>query len=93
MGTRHVFLTLVLVVSGSTASMEELQDQLMELAVRNAELTQRVSAVEAAVVLQWVIDTSLLKQPAAFDGDRTKWVEWAFTFRACASAVSIAWLS
>ena len=32
-------------------------------------------------------DTSLLKQQA-FDGDRKKWADWAFTFRACASAVS-----
>ena len=43
--TRLVYLTLVL-VSGSTASMEGLQDQLMELAERNAELKQRLSAVE-----------------------------------------------
>ena len=30
----------------------------------------------------------MLKQPVAFDGDRTKWAEWAFTVRAYARAVS-----
>ena len=92
-GTHRVFITLVLVVSGSTASMEELQDLLMELAARNAELTQRVLAVEAVistptpqkVVLPSVIATRLLNQPVAIDGDRTKWAEWAFMFRAYAS--------
>ena len=62
----------------------------MELAARDAELTQRLSAVEAAsstptpqqVLLPSVIDTRLL------DGDRTKWADLAFTFRAYASAVS-----
>ena len=34
------------------------------------------------------MDTRLPKQPAAFDGDRTKWYDRALTFRACASAVS-----
>ena len=57
--------------------MEKLQNQLMELAIRNTELTQRVLAVEAVistptpqkVVLPSVIATRLLKQPVAFDGD------------------------
>ena len=33
-------------------------------------------------------DTRLLMQPAEFAGDRTKWADRAFTFRAYASAVS-----
>ena len=85
-GTCLVFLTLVL-VSGSTVSMKGLQDQLMELAARNAELTRRLSAVEAAsstptpeeVLLPSVIDTKLLKQRVAFEGDRPERASWAFT--------------
>ena len=34
------------------------------------------------------IGTRLQKQPAAFARDRTKWVDWGFTFIANASAVS-----
>ena len=77
--------------------MESLQQQLMDLAAKNIELTQRLATVEAAssaiptpqqVLLPSVIDTSLIKQPAVFDGDRTTWADWAFTFRAYASAVS-----
>ena len=91
-GTCFVFLTLVL-VSGSTASMEGLQYQLMELPARNAELTQRLSVVEGAsstttpqqVLLPSVIDTRLLKQSVAFEGDSTKWAVWEFAFRAFAS--------
>ena len=65
----------------------------MELAAKNIELTQRLATVEAEtptpqqVFLPTVIDTRLLKQPAAMDGDRAKWADWAFTFRAYASAV------
>ena len=40
------------------------------------------------VLLPSVIDTRLLKRPVAFDGDRTEWADWAFTFRANASPVS-----
>ena len=35
-----------------------------------------------------VIDARLVKQPSAFDGDRTKWADWALTFRAYANAAS-----
>ena len=77
--------------------MESLQQQLIDLAAKNIELTQRLATVEAAssatptpqqVLLPSAIDTSLLKQPAVFDGDRTTWADCAFTFRAYASAVS-----
>ena len=40
------------------------------------------------VLMPSVIDTRVLLQPAACDGDRTKWADWAFTFGAYASAVS-----
>ena len=58
--------------------MEGLQDQLMELAARNGELIQRLSAVEAAsstptpqqVLLSLVINTRSLKQAVAFDTER-----------------------
>ena len=60
--------------------MEGLQEQLMGLAAKNIELTQRL-ATEAAssatptpqhVMLPSVIDTRLLDQPVVIDGDRTK---------------------
>ena len=74
---------LSLVLSGSSASMQGLQEQLMELAASNIVLTQRLATVEAAstvtplpqqVLMPSVISTRLPKQLAAFDGDRTKWV-------------------
>ena len=94
-GTCLVFFAVV-ALSWSSASMEESQDQLMELAAKNLELTQGLATVETStatltpqqVVMSSVIDTRLLKQSAAFDGDRTKWIDSAFTFRAYASAVS-----
>ena len=55
--------------------MEKLQNQLMELAIRNAELIQRVLAVEAVISTptpQQSVATRLLKQPVAFDGDRNE---------------------
>ena len=96
-GTCLVFPTLAL-VSRSTASMEGLQDELMELATRSAELTQRPPPMEAAsstptpkqILLPSVIDTKLLKQLVTFDGDRTKWADWAFALRAYANAVKSA---
>ena len=95
-GTCLAFLALAL-VSWSSASTEALQEQLGELAARNADLTRTLGAVEASasskpnpqqVLFPSVVDTRLLKQPVAFDGDRTKRAGWAFTFRAYASAVS-----
>ena len=97
MGTCLVFLALV-VLSWSSANMDGLQDQLMELAAKNIELTQRLATAGSEhsdtlpstrkFLMLLVIDTRFVKQPAAFDGDGTKWADWALTFRAYASAAS-----
>ena len=66
----------------------------MELAAKNIELT--LATVEAStatpsppqVLVPSVVDMRLLKQPAAFDGDRTTLADWALTFRAYADAVN-----
>ena len=94
---RALSFSLSWCLSLSSPSMESLQEQLMDLAAKNIELTQRLATVEAAssaiptpqqVLLPSVIDTSLIKHPVVFDGDKTKWADWVFTFRAYASAVS-----
>ena len=65
-------------------------------ASRNLEVAGSICGAEASaaaptpqqVLMPSVIDRRLLKQLTAFDGDRTKWANWAFTFRENASAVS-----
>ena len=72
-GTCLVIFALVL-LSRSSANMEGLQDQLMVLAAKNIELTQRLATVMATstatptpqqVLMPSVINTRWLKQPAA----------------------------
>ena len=68
-----VFFALEM-LSWSSPNTEGLQDQLSELAAKNVELIQRLATMEAStatptpqqVMMPSVIDTSLLKQPAAF---------------------------
>ena len=74
--------------------MEGLQGQLVEFAVKNTEMTQRLATVEAAktvtpnpqqVLMPSTIDTRLLKQPAASDGDN----EMGQTARNCVLATRV----
>ena len=48
----------------------------------------RAALTPEQVLMPLVSDTRLRKQPAAFDGDRTKGTDWAFTFKVHASPVS-----
>ena len=50
--------------------------------------TSELNTNSTASLVAVVIDTRLLKQPVALDGDRMKWADWALAFRAYASAVS-----
>ena len=76
----YLFLLALALVSWSSAGMEALQEKLGELAARNGELAQRLGAVEASasstpnpqqVLVPSAIDTRLLKQPVAFDRERS----------------------
>ena len=84
-----VFFALV-VLSWSSANMEGLQSvygacgegNRVDSDTRNGGAST-TTPTHQQVLMPSVINTTLLEQTAAFDGNRTKWADWAFTFSNC----------
>ena len=90
-------------VSSRDSLVTSAHGRTASTASHNQALLQRLAALEAATAsavptsterLQSVrqpsvIGTRLLKQPSVFDGDRLTCADWAFTFGAWSSAISV----